>query len=577
MAEPGTPPWTPPCDDVAPVKRKRHACKRDGCGKARDLASPELGCRCCRCEDEDCEHGPGCCGILLTPREVKASQKRCTNCNSSLSLRRKHARADSAVHYWQQSVMELEGRAESAESAVKAAQEESQAERQAREKAEQDAAESARQLAASEQKAKETAEAEAIAWQQSVMELEKQKEEAQAEVQRARQQLEDLLRNARASEAGAMAPAISQLATPSLNLNAVWGRGCKLGHKIGEGGYGKVSFMLLVGGPQVAVKKCCEDKSARDSQSLKEMEYLLTEVKLLHACAACPNVIRVYGLIGSTAPWNAFAMEAADMDLHMRIALLPRPRSPGQKSPNRSRTRHDPAPRPWSMMEREVIAIGVASGLEFLHGLGIVHCDLKLQNIFLSGGIAKLADFGIANYRPLHRFDQPKLPRLCEKGGSLYWLSPEHYHALALMSAYEDYRVSAKCNDVWAFGCILECLGASILQPSHVDAWLPRTGPNDLASASPKASNFFRNPAFWKPAMVPEELLWSDVLATTLLPKARNRPAMSIVRGALVGKLQLHAPESTRSAEQMAMWDSVGPLMTKRAERWESYIESALS
>src|SRR5690349_3556140 len=51
---------------------------------------------------------------------------------------------------------------------------------------------------------------------------------------------------------------------------------------------------------------------------------------------------------------------------------------------------------PFPISEAVRVVREVASGLAFAHGLGIVHRDIKPDNVLLAGDSAALADFGIA-------------------------------------------------------------------------------------------------------------------------------------------------------------------------------------
>ncbi|CAG8522798.1 666_t:CDS:2 [Cetraspora pellucida] len=77
----------------------------------------------------------------------------------------------------------------------------------------------------------------------------------------------------------------------------------------------------------------------------------------------------------------------------------------------------------------------VLKGLEFLHGLGIIHRDIKAQNILISndGGV-KIADFGSASLRC----------RANLKLGTLYWMAPE-----VLKAQSYDCKV-----DIWSLGIL---------------------------------------------------------------------------------------------------------------------------
>jgi serine/threonine protein kinase len=110
------------------------------------------------------------------------------------------------------------------------------------------------------------------------------------------------------------------------------------------------------------------------------------------------------------------------------------------------RLRHD---RPLPVQEAVRIASEVADALAFAHSHGIVHRDIKPDNILLAGGHAVVADFGIA-----HALDEAGGERLTSSGfalGTPSYMSPEQASGHTPI----DPR-----TDIYSLGCVLyEMLG----------------------------------------------------------------------------------------------------------------------
>ena len=90
------------------------------------------------------------------------------------------------------------------------------------------------------------------------------------------------------------------------------------------------------------------------------------------------------------------------------------------------------------------IATEVASALAYAHERGIVHRDVKPENIMLEGGHVLLADFGIA--RALEFAGGEKLSRSGIVLGTPLYMSPEQ----ASGTRPVDGR-----SDVYSLGCVL--------------------------------------------------------------------------------------------------------------------------
>lgn len=94
-----------------------------------------------------------------------------------------------------------------------------------------------------------------------------------------------------------------------------------------------------------------------------------------------------------------------------------------------------------ALPEREVIyyASQILSALDYIHSKGIVHCDIKPQNIILlQNGSIKVADFGIARLDAM-------LDRSSEKSdvalGTVYYVSPEQAQGKAPQAESDLYSL----------------------------------------------------------------------------------------------------------------------------------------
>ena len=86
------------------------------------------------------------------------------------------------------------------------------------------------------------------------------------------------------------------------------------------------------------------------------------------------------------------------------------------------------------------LIVGILLGVHYIHQNGIVHLDLKPQNILIDDkGNPKITDFGIAKTLENSRKHTGKIV------GSYMYMSPE-----ALMG-----KPCETCNDMWSIGCII--------------------------------------------------------------------------------------------------------------------------
>jgi serine/threonine-protein kinase len=90
------------------------------------------------------------------------------------------------------------------------------------------------------------------------------------------------------------------------------------------------------------------------------------------------------------------------------------------------------------------IARDVAAALGYAHARGVLHRDVKPENILLAGERALVADFGLA--RAIGAADYTKLTKTGVIVGTIYYMSPEQVR--------EDLDLDQRA-DVYSLGCIL--------------------------------------------------------------------------------------------------------------------------
>ena len=201
--------------------------------------------------------------------------------------------------------------------------------------------------------------------------------------------------------------------------------------KIGEGAYGKIyKVKNKQSGDIRAMKQITKTK-------ITDMGKFQTEIKIL-SMLDHPNIVRLFEVIEDDKYYNLLE------ELCTGGELLTRAQNNQLK-------------------EKDIAKIfnQIMSGVAYIHGMGIAHRDLKLENILFSSekpsSPIKIIDFGFSvflgknneNSKDKETENEKKTvyKRLKSKVGTLYYISPE-----IIKGNYDE-----KC-DIWACGVILYIL-----------------------------------------------------------------------------------------------------------------------
>jgi eukaryotic-like serine/threonine-protein kinase len=282
--------------------------------------------------------------------------------------------------------------------------------------------------------------------------------------------------------------------SPSSIKNEVVGGRYRLGEVIGRGGMSSVYCATDENlGRDVALKLFAPQ--APDADELKRQE---AEIQLL-ATLNHPGLVTLF-----------------DAGIDTRIPDEPRPfltmeLVEGQDL--RARIRHSTVP----LEELAVIGAGIADALAYVHGLGIIHRDIKPGNILLvqirpgEPLRPKLTDFGIARI-----VDSTRLTATGTMVGTAAYLSPEQALGQPL----------APSTDIYSLGLVLlECIKGTVEYPG--------------SAVESAVARLHRAPEV--PDDVPTE--WADLIRSMTAIEPLERPAAADIETAL--RQALVSPAST--------------------------------
>ncbi|KEI36651.1 uncharacterized protein L969DRAFT_20042 [Mixia osmundae IAM 14324] len=196
------------------------------------------------------------------------------------------------------------------------------------------------------------------------------------------------------------------------------------GDLIGKGSFGSVYLALnattgdMLAVKQVALPKASDADDGRQASSIQALRFEIETLKDLDH----PHIVQYLGFEETTDFISIF------------LEYVP------GGSVGRCLRKHGKFEEPVIVS----FTMQILEGLTYLHDRGILHRDLKADNILLDlNGTCKITDFGISKKSTSGIYDPDENTMM---QGSIFWMAPEVVH-----SANKGY--SAKC-DTWSLGCV---------------------------------------------------------------------------------------------------------------------------
>jgi eukaryotic-like serine/threonine-protein kinase len=308
---------------------------------------------------------------------------------------------------------------------------------------------------------------------------------------------------------------------------------------LGEGGVGKVmSYYDSALDRRVAVKIARQDPGTHPIPGLVEREALITG-SLEH-----PSIIPVYD-VGNHPEWGAYYV--------MRLV-----QQPSLEDELAKLRRGDPGHSRGRLLR---FFIQVCQAIDYAHSRGVVHCDLKPDNILLGPfGEVFVADWGFA-----HRIGQ----KATFGGGTAGFMPPEQ------LSRKQD-EIDGR-TDVFALGAILYQIltDERAFPPVTFELWKEARKKGDPDPLTPPLPPSERAPDRLVPPDLEEVCLKAIELDRTKRLKSAGEIAAALdtfLEGTKARKRKLrHAEELTRNGDGLV--EVHGDLLASRPERLAELAE----
>ncbi|KAF0717690.1 Aste57867_2160 [Aphanomyces stellatus] len=231
--------------------------------------------------------------------------------------------------------------------------------------------------------------------------------------------------------------------------------------ELGRGASGTV-YLYTYHGKPYAVKKMVAKATRLNKRVTDDVK---REIALLKKASNLPHVVSLYDVIQGHDDGDVYlVMEflgggpITEYDKTTKRWVVPQTndRSPQRRIPFRFMTK-----RPMVENDFKRLLRGAAIGLKYLHGLHLVHRDIKPDNILMTDDFSecKLADLGVAHWfeaaaTSLNDHESPLEGRLRDTKGTYEFMAPEAISG-------DDY--SGYGADVWALGVTLYALVVGVL------------------------------------------------------------------------------------------------------------------
>lgn len=193
-------------------------------------------------------------------------------------------------------------------------------------------------------------------------------------------------------------------------------RRLNMGAAFAQGAFGKL-YRGIYNGEDVAIKIL--ERPENDPERAKLMEQQFQQEVMMLATLTHPNIVRFIGACRKPMVWCIVTEYAKGGSVRQFLMK-----------------RHNRAV-PLKLAVKQ--ALDVARGMAYVHGLGLIHRDLKSDNLLIFGDKSiKIADFGVARI-------EVQTEGMTPETGTYRWMAPE-------MIQHRPYTQKV---DVYSFGIVL--------------------------------------------------------------------------------------------------------------------------